>query len=81
MDLPPLQFEMVRLGLQGEPAQQLCRPAPEREESLGTSFSGSPPCRDEASRLRIDMPPGWPVTPPPPPPQPSRAARPARQPR
>jgi hypothetical protein len=67
MDLPPVQVEVVRLGLQGQPAQLLCRPdAGAQERSLSSSLSGSQACSRQASRIRIDEPPGWPVLPPPP---------------
>jgi hypothetical protein len=65
VDLPPLQLEMVRFGLQGQPAHQVCRPV-EAGASLTTAISGSAPCRRDVSRIRIDEPPGWPVLPPPP---------------
>ncbi|MCT0224650.1 hypothetical protein [Synechococcus sp. CS-1328] len=67
VDLPPLQLEMVRIGLQGEPAAALCRNAPLRPDSLRSSVSGSTDCTLEPGWLRIDNPAGWPVAPPPPP--------------
>ncbi|MBU6355032.1 MAG: hypothetical protein KGQ81_08730 [Cyanobacteria bacterium REEB498] len=61
-------MEMVRLGLRGEPARELCRPQPPGAPlGLDASFSGSTPCQREARRIRIDEPPGWPPLPPPPP--------------
>ncbi|MFM2158406.1 MAG: hypothetical protein RLZZ124_880 [Cyanobacteriota bacterium] len=74
MDLPPLQLEMVRIGLQGQPARELCRPTASGA-SLSTAISGSVPCRLDATRIRIDEPAGWPVLPPPPlPANPPKAA-------
>jgi len=65
MDVPPVQLEFWRMGLQGQPAQEVCRPgAP--APALGTSFSGSSPCQKQGTRVRIDEPAGWPVLPPPP---------------
>jgi hypothetical protein len=68
MDLPPLQLEMVRFGLQGQPAAAECRPADDRiKASLsGVLVEPAKPCRREAGRIRIDEPPGWPALPPPP---------------
>jgi hypothetical protein len=68
MDLPPLQLEMVRFGLQGQPAAADCRSA---DSGMKASLSGvlgeaPKPCRLEAGRIRIDEPPGWPALPPPP---------------
>jgi len=76
MDLPPLQLEMVRLGLQGQPAPVVCRPT--ADGHLAASISGSQPCRDGAGRIRIDEPIGWPPLPPPPAPapQPTTSGRP-----
>jgi hypothetical protein len=67
MDLPPVQVEVVRLGLQGQPASQVCRSdATSQQGRLASSLSGSQPCARQAGRIRIDEPPGWPVLPPPP---------------
>jgi hypothetical protein len=68
MDLPPLQLEMVRFGLQGQPAAAECQLAGDRiKASLsGVLVEPAEPCRREAGRIRIDEPPGWPALPPPP---------------
>jgi hypothetical protein len=68
MDLPPLQLEMVRFGLQGQPPAAHCRPV---DDAMKASLAGvlgetAEPCRREAGRIRIDEPAGWPVLPPPP---------------
>ena len=70
MDLPPIKLEVVRLGLRGEPRQELCRPAAPGQ--LSTSLEGHPLCRQTA-RIRIEEPPTRPAQPPlapPPPPTP-----------
>ncbi len=68
MDLPPLQLEMVRFGLQGQPAAAECRPADDRMKASLSGVLGEPaePCPRDAGRIRIDEPPGWPALPPPP---------------
>ena len=65
MDLPAVQVEVWRLCLQGQPPEEVCRPQPS-SGSLASSVSGSDLCRQEAQRIRIDQPAGWPVLPPPP---------------
>jgi hypothetical protein len=65
MDVPPVQVEVWRMGLQGQPAQEVCRPDP-TVTALGTALSGSSPCQRPGPRIRIDQPAGWPVLPPPP---------------
>ena len=65
MDLPAVQVEVWRLGLQGQPAQEVCRPGPSGA-ALSTSVSGLDPCTAGGQRIRIDQPAGWPVLPPPP---------------
>ena len=71
MDLPPMHMEMLRLDLRGQPQQQRCVPSGSAPDGrLSTSVSGSitgtPPCRGDRFRIRIDEPAGWPVVPPPP---------------
>ncbi|MEN9859722.1 MAG: hypothetical protein RLZZ515_204 [Cyanobacteriota bacterium] len=68
MDLPPVQLEMVRFGLHGQPAAAECRPSDTRVKASLSGVWGSPaePCRREAARIRIDEPAGWPALPPPP---------------
>ncbi|WP_398332099.1 hypothetical protein [Vulcanococcus sp.] len=68
MDLPPLQLEMVRFGLQGQSAAAECRPAEDRIKAslFGVLVEPAEPCRREAGRIRIDEPPGWPALPLPP---------------
>jgi hypothetical protein len=65
VDLPPVQVEMVRMPLPGRQEPPACRqPATPDQDVLIASVVGVPLCKGK--RIRIDMPPGWPVTPPPP---------------
>lgn len=77
MDLPPVQVEMVRVALPGRAEPPSCRqpPAADQEVLIG-SMAGVPLC--PTRRIRVDMPLGWPVSPPPPVPT-TRAARPRPQ--
>ena len=56
MDLPAVQVEVWRLGLQGQPPQEVCRPQPS-SGSLASSVSGSDLCRQEAQRIRNTLRP------------------------
>jgi hypothetical protein len=56
---------MVRVALPGRQEPPACRqPAPADQEVLIASVAGVPLCTSK--RIRINMPAGWPVTPPPP---------------
>jgi hypothetical protein len=68
MDVPPFQLEMVRLGLQGQPAAVECRASQQGVRASLSGLWGEPAqsCRRELGRIRIDEPAGWPVLPPPP---------------
>jgi len=61
MDLPPIQLEMVRVGLNGEPKMALCRPA--TPVQLSTSLEGHALCR-QTIRITIVEPPTRPAAPP-----------------
>ena len=61
MDLPPIKLEMVRLGLAGETASSLCRPATPGQ--LSASLGGHGPCV-QAVRIEIVEPPAYPAAPP-----------------
>ncbi|MCP9849951.1 hypothetical protein [Cyanobium sp. Morenito 9A2] len=73
LDLPPLHVEMVRVALPGRMGPPACRqpPSPEQDVLIG-SMAGVPLC--QARRIKVPMPPGWPVTSPPPPPSAQSAA-------
>jgi hypothetical protein len=68
MDLPPVQLELVRLGLQGQPVVVECQPSTTqmRASLAGLWDEAGQPCRSDTVRIRIDEPAGWPVLPPPP---------------